>query len=75
MEWFNVKDKQPNDVENVLLYTPFEFFGEAHSCVGNIEGIRSCTTKIGKRTVPVFTHWMPLPPKPYLPISLRQGEL
>lgn len=66
MQWFNVKDKQPDDLESVLLYTPFDFFGEAHSCVGNIEGLRNCTTKIDKKIVPVFTHWMPLPPKPQL---------
>ena len=64
MDWVNINEKQPDDRDNVLLYTPYEFFGETHSCVGNIESIRSCRTKIGSRIVPIFTHWMPLPSKP-----------
>jgi len=32
--------------------------------VGNKESIKTCTTRINRKQVPIFTHWMPLPPKP-----------
>lgn len=64
MEWFNIDEKQPNERDSVLLYTPFDIFGEAHSCVGNIDGIKGCNITIENRSVPIFTHWMPLPSTP-----------
>jgi len=64
MEWIDAKVKLPNDSERVLLYTPYQIFGEDYSCVGNKDSIAACTTRINKRTVQVFTHWMPLPGKP-----------
>lgn len=74
MEWLNIDEMQPEDMNSVLLYTPFDFFGEAHSCVGNREGIRDCNTKIGNRIVPIFTHWMPLPSKPHFK-DLNKGKI
>lgn len=73
MEWFNINEKKPDNRDNVLLYTPYNFFGEAHSCIGNIEGIKSCQAKIGNRVVPIFTHWMPLPSKPQLESYFESG--
>jgi len=64
MKWISIKDKLPEDNRPVLLFTPFEYFGELHSCVGNSESIRSCTVKSGKSKTPVFTHWVPLPENP-----------
>jgi hypothetical protein len=64
MEWIRTSQQLPNDGERVLLYTPYEFFGNDHTCVGNREGICMCTANIDGRKTPVFTHWMPLPPVP-----------
>lgn len=64
MEWISTKTKLPSEGERVLLYTPYPIFGDDYSCVGNKESIKACTTRIGAKTVPVFTHWMPLPEKP-----------
>ena len=64
MEWISTEAKMPEDGARVLLYTPYRFFGDYHSCIGNRQSIRTCTTKLGKKTVPVFTHWMPLPAMP-----------
>ena len=65
MDWIDAKVKLPNDSERVLLYTPYHIFGEDYSCVGNKESIAVCTTRINRKQVPVFTHWMPLPEKPH----------
>lgn len=64
MEWIDTKVKLPTDSQRVLLFTPYRIFGEDYSCVGNKESIVSCTTRINREIVPVFTHWMPLPEKP-----------
>ncbi|MEI6206192.1 MAG: DUF551 domain-containing protein [Desulfuromonadales bacterium] len=64
MEWIDVREKLPDESERVLLFTPYPIFGGDYSCVGNRESIKTCTTRIGKKEAPVFTHWMPLPPKP-----------
>lgn len=65
MLWIDAKVELPNESERVLLYTPYQFFGDDYSCVGNKESIMACTARINRKTVPVFTHWMPLPEKPY----------
>lgn len=64
MEWISAKEKLPENGERVILYTPYEFFGEDYSCIGDKDSIRVCKTRRGRQTVPVFTHWMPLPQKP-----------
>ncbi|MDD5284990.1 MAG: DUF551 domain-containing protein [Desulfuromonadaceae bacterium] len=64
MKWIDAKDGLPNDSESVLLFTPYPIFGDDHTCVGNKEGLTKCTCVINKEQVPIFTHWMPLPPKP-----------
>lgn len=64
MRWIDTKDKLPDESERVLLYTPHTIFGDDHTCVGNREGLTACTIVINRKKVPVFTHWMPLPPKP-----------
>ena len=64
MRWIDTKDQLPNDSERILLYTPYPFFGDDNSCIGNMESITSCTISKDKDQVPIFTHWMPLPPKP-----------
>jgi len=64
MEWISIKEKLPEDNRPVLLFTPFEFFGDLHSCVGNSESIRSCNITRGKRRTPIFTHWVQLPENP-----------
>ena len=64
MNWINIKDKLPEDNRPVLLFTPFEYFGELHSCIGNSESIRKCCTSKGKDNHPIFTHWFPLPEAP-----------
>ena len=64
MEWIDADVKLPNECESVLLYTPYPVFGEDHACVGNFESIKTCTTKIGRKDVRIFTHWMPLPKLP-----------
>lgn len=64
MKWINAKQKLPNESERVLLFTPYPFFGDDYACIGNRESITTCTARINRRLVPVFTHWMPLPSKP-----------
>jgi hypothetical protein len=64
MEWIDAAVALPNECERVLLFTPYPIFGEDYSCIGNRESIKTCTTRIGSKEAPVFTHWMPLPPKP-----------
>lgn len=64
MEWISTEENLPDDGTRVLLYTPYRFFGDDHSCIGDRQSINSCTTKQGTETVPVFTHWMPLPAMP-----------
>lgn len=73
MEWIDAGVTLPNESERVLLYTPYPIFGNDYSCVGNLESIKTCTTRIGKQEAPIFTHWMPLPPKPDF-ISDRSGR-
>ncbi len=69
MEWISTKVELPCEGERVLLYTPFEVFGDDHSCIGNQEGIRNCTVSVQGEMVPVFTHWMPLPQWPVVPAA------
>ena len=64
MQWININDRLPDDAERVLLYTPYPFLGDDYACVGNRACIMSCTARVDRRKVPVFTHWMPLPPGP-----------
>jgi hypothetical protein len=64
MEWIDVTVKMPEERDRVLLFTPYPVFGNDYTCVGNRESIAVCTTKVNRKTVPVFTHWMPLPEKP-----------
>jgi len=64
LAWIDAQDELPDDSERVLLFTPFPVFGDDHSCIGNKESIRTCTTSVNKKRVPLFTHWMPLPPAP-----------
>jgi hypothetical protein len=64
MKWFSVTETQPKNGERVLLYTPYGFFGEDHSCIGDLESISTCCATISGKTVPIFTHWMPLPQMP-----------
>lgn len=64
MKWIDTKDKLPDESERVLLYTPYPIFGDDYTCVGNKECLTTCTSRINRKLVPIFTHWMPLPPKP-----------
>lgn len=64
MTWIDAKNRLPNDSERVLLFTPYPVFGDDYACVGNRESITTCTARINRKQVLVFTHWMPLPPKP-----------
>lgn len=64
MKWIAAKDELPNESERVLLFTPYPIFGDDHACVGDKESITTCTARINGKLVPIFTHWMPLPPKP-----------
>lgn len=64
MEWISIKEKLPEENRPVILFTPFDYFGELHSCVGNSESIRECSTGNNKGSRPVFTHWLPLPEAP-----------
>lgn len=64
MKWISTKEKLPEDNLPVILFTPFEYFGELHSCVGNAESIRNCTIGRGAGKTAVFTHWVPLPENP-----------
>jgi hypothetical protein len=67
MDWIRTTEKMPENGVRVVIYTPFEFFGEAHTCIGDKQSITDCTTRQGRRQVPVFTHWMPLPKLPDVP--------
>jgi hypothetical protein len=64
MRWIDTRDELPKESERVLLFTPYSIFGDDHTFVGNKESISTCTSRINRKRVPVFTHWMPLPPKP-----------
>lgn len=64
MNWISAMERMPGEGERVLLYTPYEFFGEDHTCVGNREGLRKSKANIDGRMAPIFTHWMPLPQGP-----------
>jgi len=64
MEWIAAKIQLPKKSERVLLFTPHPISGEEHTFIGNKESITTCTVTINKKSVPVFTHWMPLPPDP-----------
>jgi len=75
MEWTDAEKALPNERERVLLFTPYSIFGEDYFCVGNRESIKTCTTWIGKKEAPVFTHWMPLPPKPTILRPLLQDTI
>ena len=65
--WIPTTERLPEGSERVLLFTPYRVLGDDHTCVGNKESIGTCTTRINRKTVPIFTHWMPLPPKPQMP--------
>lgn len=62
--WIAIQEQLPDTAERVLLYTPYTVLGDDHTVVGNRESITTCTTRVNCRQVPVFTHWMPLPPTP-----------
>lgn len=66
MEWISTRKKLPKLGERVILYTPYEVFGDDHACIGNRESIKNCKTRCEGRRVPLFTHWMPLPGGPGL---------
>jgi hypothetical protein len=63
-EWIDTEVQLPKEYQRVLLYTPYPVFGDDYTCVGNLESIAVCTTKVGRKPVRIFTHWMPLPEKP-----------
>jgi len=67
MEWIAAKLQLPGTSERVLLFTPYPISGDEHTFIGNRESITNCTMTINRRPVPVFTHWMPLPPNPVEP--------
>jgi Protein of unknown function (DUF551) len=64
VEWISIREKLPPKGDRALLFTPYGFFGDDHSCIGDVESITECTAEIGGEMVPVFTHWMPLPRTP-----------
>jgi len=64
MKWISTTEMMPNDGDRVLLYTPYAFFGDDHTCVGNRTGIQKSKASIGGKMAPIFTHWMPLPQEP-----------
>jgi hypothetical protein len=64
MTWIATQDQLPDETERVLLFTPYQVLGEDHTCVGTKESIATCVARINHKQVPVFTHWMPLPPGP-----------
>ena len=64
MTWISINEKLPEDNLPVILFTPFDYFGELHSCVGTLESIRTCTVASGNAMAPIFTHWVPLPENP-----------
>lgn len=72
MEWISIHEQLPSEEERVLLYTPYEIFGDDHACIGNCESIKSCKTRCGKQEVPMFTHWMPLPAGPAEHLRMRR---
>jgi hypothetical protein len=64
MGWVNVNDRLPENDERVVLYTPYNYFGKDHSCIGDKKSIKTCKATLQGNTVPIFTHWMPLPEIP-----------
>ncbi|WP_298273450.1 DUF551 domain-containing protein [Geobacter sp.] len=64
MEWISINERLPEDNTPVVLFTPLDFFGDLHSCIGNSESIRICNIATGREEAPIFTHWMPLPATP-----------
>ncbi|MBI1920197.1 MAG: DUF551 domain-containing protein [Geobacter sp.] len=64
MTWIDAREKLPKESERVLLFTPYRVLGDDYACVGNRESITTCIARIDRKKVRVFTHWMPLPPKP-----------
>ena len=64
MRWIDTREELPKESERVLLFTPYPVLGDDHTCVGNKESIFTCTSRINSKLVPIFTHWMPLPPEP-----------
>lgn len=64
MEWINISEQLPEENRPVILFTPFDYFGELHSCVGNSASIRACRTGSDRGGKPIFTHWLPLPATP-----------
>jgi hypothetical protein len=64
LQWINTNEQLPDQEMRVLLYTPYEIFGNDHACVGDRDAIATCKTRKGCSQVPVFTHWMPLPVMP-----------
>ena len=64
MEWISIKESLPADNSPVVLFTPHDYFGELHSCIGNSESIRKCTITANREKTSIFTHWMPLPAVP-----------
>jgi len=67
MRWIDTRDEMPSESERVLLYTPYPVFGDDYTCVGNGECLTTCTSIKNGKQIPIFTHWMPLPPKPDQP--------
>lgn len=66
MGWISIEERMPANDERALLYTPFDVFGEDHSCIGDKESIITCKTRHRGKCVPLFTHWMPLPARPHM---------
>ncbi len=64
MEWISIEERLPSTGERVLLYTPYGYFGKDNACIGDVESIGLCTTVVEGKTVPLFTHWLPLPATP-----------
>ena len=53
-EWIDTEVQLPRESQRVLLYTPYPVFGDDYTCVGNLESISACTTKVGKKPVRIF---------------------
>lgn len=64
MEWISVSSALPEANERVLLFTPFDIFGDDHVCVGSREAILTCSRSQAERTIPLFSHWLALPELP-----------